>query len=63
LGIRFDTPDNQLEIYRPDGEKFLSSIELAQRLEIAQQQAKIAQQRAEKMADYLRSIGVDPDSL
>jgi Uma2 family endonuclease len=70
LGIRFETPGNQLEIYRPDGEKFLSSIELAQRLElaqqqaeIAQQQAEIAQQRAEKMAEYLRSIGVDPDSL
>ncbi len=48
LGIRFEVRSRQdLEIYYPDGRKFLSSIELSSQAEIAQQQAEIAQRQAE----------------
>ncbi|HAX75482.1 MAG TPA: hypothetical protein DCY88_06560 [Cyanobacteria bacterium UBA11372] len=70
LGIRFDTSGGELAIYRPDGERFLTSVELAQRVEQEQQRAEQAEflleqerQRAEQMAAYLRSLGVDPDNL
>ena len=64
-------------IYRPDGERFLTPVELRQELElerqraeverqraeIERQQAAIERQRAEKLAEYLRSQGIDPDNL
>lgn len=34
-----------------------------QRAEIAEQQAEVERQRANKMAAYLRSLGLDPDNL
>ena len=48
LGIRFEVRSRQdLEIYYPDGRKFLSSPELAAQVEQAQQQVEQAQQQAE----------------
>jgi hypothetical protein len=38
LGIRFVVGNHELVIYRPDGRQFLSSVELAQRAEQAEQQ-------------------------
>jgi Uma2 family endonuclease len=70
LGIKFDTDQSELVIYRPDGERFLTSVELRQRfdlerqqVEIERQRAEIERQRAEKLAEYLRSQGIDPDNL
>lgn len=77
LGSRFELADDGLHIYRPDGQEFLTYLELErqrdeerqraeqaqQRAEQAQQRANQEQQRAERMATYLRSIGVDPDTL
>ena len=70
LGIRFDTGQGELVIYRPDGQKFLTSVELEQRatraellLEQERQRSVAERQRADMMAEYLRSIGVDPDNL
>jgi len=77
LSIRFTQQNGDLEIYRPDGRRFLSSIKLDLRAEHALQQAEDAQTRAEeaqaqvrieqarsqRMADYLRSMGVDPDCV
>lgn len=49
LGIRFEARSRQhLEIYYPDGRKFLSSIELAAQAEQAQYQAEQAQYQAEQ---------------
>ena len=55
LGIRFERQPDTLKIYYPDGRLFLSSVELAQRIqqeaaraEQAQQRAEQAQQRAEQ---------------
>lgn len=56
LGIRFELTPETLTIYRPDGDHFLSPVELRQR-------GDQERQRADRLAAYLRSIGVDPDQL
>jgi Uma2 family endonuclease len=48
LGIRFTQQNGDLEIYRPDGRRFLSSVELERRAEQALQQAEEAQAQAEE---------------
>jgi Uma2 family endonuclease len=84
LGIRFELEASELALYRPDGQKFLSSIELdrrlreerlraeqqrlqaeQQRLRAEQAEAALEQERlkAERLAEYLRNRGIDPDRL
>ncbi|WP_149978561.1 Uma2 family endonuclease, partial [Microcystis aeruginosa] len=70
LNIRFELREDGLEIYSLDGQKFLSSIELSQRLEQERLKAEEAslqleQERlkAERLAEYIRSLGIDPDTL
>jgi Uma2 family endonuclease len=48
LGIRFDCSEGELVIYRPDGERFASYIELAQRAQQERQEKEQAQQLAEQ---------------
>ncbi len=48
LGIRFTQQNGELEIYRPDGRRFLSSVELERRAEQALQLAEQAQAQAEQ---------------
>ncbi|MBD2495931.1 Uma2 family endonuclease [Nostoc sp. FACHB-280] len=48
LGIRFELSDGELQIYRPDGQKFLTYLELAQQREQAQIAAERERQRAER---------------
>ncbi len=62
--------EDGLEIYSLGGQKFLSSIELSQRLEQERLKAEEAslqleQERlkAERLAEYIRSLGIDPDTL
>jgi hypothetical protein len=57
LGIRFDYQQgDRLDIYSANGEKFKSVVELDQ--ERLLQMAKF-----NKLADKLRELGIDPDSL
>jgi Uma2 family endonuclease len=70
LGIKFEIGQRELILYRPDGQRFLNSIELNQRAEQAEllleqerQRAEQERQRAEKLAAYLRDLGVDPNNL
>jgi Uma2 family endonuclease len=91
LGIRFERSDATLQLYRPDGTRFLSYIEISQqaeqerqraeqehqraeqehqraeqerqRAEQEHQRAEQERQRAERLAEQLRAMGVDPDSL
>ncbi len=77
LGVRFELPESGLEIYKPDGEKFLSPSEInaerllereraeqaSQRAEQASQRAEQASQRAELLAAKLRELNIDPDSI
>jgi Uma2 family endonuclease len=70
LGIRFEIGQGELELYRPDGQRFLTSVEMEQRiretetaLQQERQRANQERQRAEQLEDYLRSLGVDPSQL
>jgi Uma2 family endonuclease len=70
LGIRFELTADSLEIYRPDGRRFLTPIELEQRALEAEQRALEAEQRAEQAENRvqmlearLRELGVDPNQL
>ncbi|MEG3844185.1 Uma2 family endonuclease [Microcoleus sp. herbarium14] len=70
LGVRFELGEDGLEIYRPDGEKFLSYAELEeeraldrQRLQQESQRAEQAEQKAERLAAKLRELNIDPDSI
>lgn len=77
LTVRFELVDGELEIYRPDGMKFATYLELVAQnqqtqqqldqtqgqLEQTQGQLAQEQQRLEKLAAKLRELGVDPETL
>ncbi|WP_373541935.1 Uma2 family endonuclease [Chamaesiphon sp.] len=70
LGIRFDLEPATLQIYRPDGQPFLSFGDLdlrrraaEQRADTAEQRADIAEQRAALLTIKLQELGIDPASL
>ncbi|MDY6938917.1 MAG: DUF874 family protein [Cyanobacteriota bacterium] len=48
LGIRFDLTGDELTVYQPDGERFLSYIELEERAKEQYQRAEQESQRAEQ---------------
>ncbi|NBD31803.1 MAG: hypothetical protein GVY17_02220, partial [Cyanobacteria bacterium] len=50
LGIQFTPTSETLEIYRPDGRKFLSSLELEQERQLAFQRVEQESQRAQQEA-------------
>jgi Uma2 family endonuclease len=74
LGVRFDMTGSELKLFGPDGQRFLTFQELAhERDQLAHERdqfvrardAAIAERdaerlRAEKMAEQLRSLGVEP---
>jgi Uma2 family endonuclease len=61
LGIRFELSSTELEIYRPDGQKFVGYVEMAQRANQAEVRLEQERQRAERLAARLRAVGLDPD--
>jgi Uma2 family endonuclease len=70
LGIRFDCSGEELKLYRPDGQPFASYLEVSRQLqtalqevEQAKQQAEQERQRAQRLAEHLRSLGIDPEQL
>lgn len=70
LKVRFDLSGEELQIIRPDGERFLSYVEIAQKLKESEQRAEQAEQRAEQaeqravmLAEQLRALGVKPDNF
>jgi Uma2 family endonuclease len=70
LGIRFVLASETLEVYRPDGARFLTYVELGQQLEQtsqlleqASQQLEASQSQTERLAAKLRELGIDPSSL
>ena len=56
LGVRFDLESDALVLTRPDGQRFETFVELAQR-------ADAEKQRAERLAARLRALGVDPTDI
>ena len=77
LGIRFELPDSGWQIYRPDGQQFLTYLELdgqrqeaEQRAEQAEQRAKTAEiqleqerVRSQALEAKLRELGINPEQL
>jgi Uma2 family endonuclease len=77
LGLRFELSEDKLEIYRPDGERFATYIELAQRAEQERQEKEQAQQLAEQerqraeqaeaqlqgLRNLLQERGINPEQL
>ena len=77
LGIRFGLTPDAFQIYHPDGQPFLSSVELARlkkaaearaeqeaaRAERETQRAAEERLRAERLAERLRALGFDPNHL
>lgn len=62
LQIRFDLQRDELDIYMPNGERFMTHAELKDRAERAEQRAHSEYRRAERLAIMLRELGVDPDA-
>ena len=56
LGVRFELGEAGLEIYRPNGQKFISYGEL-------EEQGELNRQRAERFAAKLRELNIDPDRI
>jgi Uma2 family endonuclease len=75
LGVRFDLSGSELQIFRPDGQPFLTFVELAQQLERSQstlnqtqqelnqvQQALDAERtRSQALEARLRQLGIEPE--
>ncbi len=53
LGIRLELSQTELEIYRPDGERFATYVEMAQRAEQERQRAEQERQRASQAESLL----------
>ena len=62
LQIKFTVTQNSLEIYRPDGQKFLTTLEFSQRFEQESQRADQEYQRAESLLAQLKALGVETES-
>jgi Uma2 family endonuclease len=63
LGVRFNINDTELELYRSDGERFTSYVELAALREQERQQLERERVRSQKLAEKLRELGIDPDEV
>lgn len=63
LQIKFDLSTEQLQIFRPDGQKFLSYVEIAQRAEKERQRAEEAEEKVNRLAEKLREMGIDPEQV
>ena len=84
LQIKFDISGDELQIFRPDGQKFLSYVEISQkaeeesqraenerrkaenerqRAENERQRAKEAEAKANRLAEKLRELGIDPEKV
>lgn len=63
LGIRFEPKPTGLEIYRPDGQKFATYVELDEQRANALARANTEAQRADLLAAKLLELGIDLDTL
>jgi len=70
LGIRFVLTQDDLEVYYPEDQRFLTTVELTQqmmqekqRADQEKQRAEQEKQRAERLAQRLRELNINPDEL
>ncbi|MBD2356934.1 Uma2 family endonuclease [Tolypothrix sp. FACHB-123] len=76
LKIKFTLSPEGLQLYRPDGERFLTYQEISQRFEQERQRAELEheraeqeheraeqeRQRADRLAEQLRALGIEPEA-
>ncbi|WP_254174779.1 Uma2 family endonuclease [Planktothrix pseudagardhii] len=60
LGVRFEMA-KELQIFTPTGERFLTFVELGQRLQQEKQRAEQAEARLKELEERLKRLGVDPN--
>ncbi len=63
LGISFDLSEEQLQLFRPDGTPFVSYGDISQRLEVALEEVEQERLRAERLAERLKAMGIDPETI
>jgi hypothetical protein len=63
LGIRFTQVNVELEIYRPDGRRFLTSVELNRRAELADQRAESLEAQIQAGAIKLLEMGLSVEQV
>ena len=63
LQIKFDLSADELQIFRPDGQKFLSYVEISQKALEERQRAEEAQAQVNRLAEKLRELGIDPEQV
>jgi len=64
LSIRFGKGyETDLGLQLPNGRRMLSFLQIAQLAEQAQREAEPERQRAEKLAQKLRELGINPEEL
>ena len=61
MKVKFELVQGDLQLQGPDGKRFSTYLELVEHWEQAQQRADLAQQRADRMAAKLKSLGIDPE--
>jgi Uma2 family endonuclease len=75
LGIRFVVTADTLAVYYPDGQRFLTTVELAERVEQemrqaareslraeqAESQLEVERSRSQRLIEQLRSLGIEPE--
>jgi Uma2 family endonuclease len=63
LGIRFELSEGKLQIYRPDGQQFVTYVELAQQKEQAQHRAEQAEAQLQDIFARLQERGINLEDL
>jgi Uma2 family endonuclease len=63
LQIRFQIELGEIHLYKPDGSPFESYLEIANNRQQERQRTEQEHQRAERLAEKLKTLGIDPDSI
>jgi Uma2 family endonuclease len=63
LQIRFELSEETLQLYRPDGQQFLTPIEVEQQLQQVTTELEQERLRAQRLEQLLQEAGIDPDQI
>ena len=63
LGIQFDLSGEELVVNMPDGKPFETYQALTERAETAERALEEERSRSAKLAEQLKALGIDPESL
>ena len=62
LAIRFSRNNGELEIYYPDGRRFLTTLELNTRAIAAEEELDLVTQERDRLLAQLRALGINPET-